>query len=226
MVWFASKNYYRREVTYASWIWKTLIFHFHYSIPRRFVSGNLYEFLCSCFGSGTTSKIFTKLLKIPISIPGRKNIRIGQCIYKYLGIFVQYAPKISKMKEIRLSRDTVIFLLHYLEFVLNLKKSFVNPMQEIEFLGITINYLKMCLSLPQTFLTITTDASKKAYGAACQTIPTGGNVIYSNKDFILIYWEKTSKTCIASTSQTVLGECCSFLKRQYSNPVLSCENGG
>ena len=190
------------------------------------MSGNLYEFLCSCFGSGTTSKIFTKLLKIPISIPGRKNIRIGQCIYKYLGIFVQYAPKISKMKEIRLSRDTVIFLLHYLEFVLNLKKSFVNPMQETEFLGITINYLKMCLSLPQTFLTITTDASKKAYGAAYQTIPTGGNVIYSNKDFILIYWEKTSKTCIASTSQTVFGECCSFLKRQYSNPVLSCENGG
>ena len=99
-------------------------------------------------------------------------------------------------------------------------------MQEIEFLGITINYLKMCLSLPQTFLTITTDASKKVYGAAYQTIPTGGNVIYSNKDFILIYWEKTSKTCIASTSQTVLGECCSFLKRQYSNPVLSCDNGG
>ena len=167
-----------------------LIFHFHYSIPRRFVSGNLYEFLCLCFGSGTTSKIFTKLLKIPISIPGRKNIRIGQYIYKYLDIFGQYAPKSSKMKEILLSRDTVIFLLHYLEFELNLKKSFVNPMQEIEFLDITINYLKMCLSLPQTFLTITTDAFKKAYGAAYQTITTGGNVIYWNKDFILIYWKK------------------------------------
>ena len=203
-----------------------LIFHFHYSIPRRFVSGNLYEFLCLCFGSGTTSKIFTKLLKIPISIPGRKNIRIGQYIYKYLDIFGQYAPKSSKMKEILLSRDTVIFLLHYLEFELNLKKSFVNPVQEIEFLDITINYLKMCLSLPQTFLTITTDAFKKAYGAAYQTITTGGNVIYWNKDFILIYWKKTSKTCIASTSQTVLDECYSSLKRQYSNPVLSCENGG
>ena len=203
-----------------------LIFHFHCSIPRRFVSGNLYEFLCLCFGSGTTSKIFTKLLKIPISIPGRKNIRIGQYIYKYLDIFGQYAPKSSKMKEILLSRDTVIFLLHYLEFELNLKKSFVNPMQEIEFLDITINYLKMCLSLPQTFLTITTDAFKKAYGAAYQTITTGGNVIYWNKDFILIYWKKTSKTCIASTSQTVLDECYSSLKRQYSNPVLSCENGG
>ena len=203
-----------------------LIFHFHYSIPRRFVSGNLYEFLCLCFGSGTTSKIFTKLLKIPISIPGRKNIQIGQYIYKYLDIFGQYAPKSSKMKKILLSRDTVIFLLHYLEFELNLKKSFVNPMQEIEFLDITINYLKMCLSLPQTFLTITTDAFKKAYGAVYQTITTGGNVIYWNKDFILIYWKKTSKTCIASTSQTVLDECYSSLKRQYSNPVLSCENGG
>ena len=63
-------------------------------------------------------------------------------------------------------------------------------MQEIELLGITINYLKLCLSLPQTFLTITTDASKKVYGAAYQMIPTGGNVIYWNKDFILIYWKK------------------------------------
>ena len=95
------------------------------------------------------------------------------------------------MKEILLSRDTVIFLLlHNLEFVLNLKKSIVNPVQEIEFLGITKKYLKMCLSLQQKFLTTRTDAYEKAYGAACHPTPTGGNVIYRNNDFILIYWKR------------------------------------
>ena len=71
----------------------------------------------------------------------------------------------------------------------------------MEFLGITINYLKMCLSLPQTFLTIGTDASKKVYGAARHPIPTGGKVIYWNNDCTSRYWKKSSKTCIASTSQ-------------------------
>ena len=53
------------------------------------------------------------------------------------------------MEEILMSRDTVIFLLQLLGFVLNLEKSILNPVQEIGFLGVTINSLKMCLFLPQ-----------------------------------------------------------------------------
>ena len=53
------------------------------------------------------------------------------------------------MDEILMSRDTVIFLLKHLGFVLNLEKSILNPVQEIEFLVVTINSLKMCLSLTQ-----------------------------------------------------------------------------
>ena len=53
------------------------------------------------------------------------------------------------MEDTLMSRDTVIFLLQLLGFVLNLEKSILNPVQEIDFLGVTIHFLKMCLSLPQ-----------------------------------------------------------------------------
>ena len=38
--------------------------------------GPLYEFLCLCFGLGPAPRIFTKVLKIPIAILRRINIRI------------------------------------------------------------------------------------------------------------------------------------------------------
>ena len=38
--------------------------------------GNLYQFLCLYFGLGPAPRIFTKLLKIPISILRRINIRL------------------------------------------------------------------------------------------------------------------------------------------------------
>ena len=47
---------------------------------RQFVcfswSGNLYEFLCLCFGLGPALQIFTKLLKVPITILHRTKIKI------------------------------------------------------------------------------------------------------------------------------------------------------
>ena len=55
----------------------------------------------------------------------------------------------QKMEEILMSRDTVIFLMQHLGFFLNMEKSILNPVQEIDFLGVTTNSLKMCLSLPQ-----------------------------------------------------------------------------
>ena len=39
-------------------------------------SGNLYEFLCLCFGLGPAPRVFTKLLKIPMPVLRRINIRI------------------------------------------------------------------------------------------------------------------------------------------------------
>ena len=123
----------------------------YFSVPlhqssRNYVSfswsGSLYEFLCLYFGLGTAPRIFTKLPKIPVSVLRRINIRMVIYLDNML-IMGQ------TMEEILMSRDTVIFLLQHLGFVLNLEKSILNSVQEIEFLGVTINSLKMCLSLPQ-----------------------------------------------------------------------------
>ena len=53
------------------------------------------------------------------------------------------------MEEILMSRDNVIFPLQHLAFVLNLDKTILNPVQDVEFIGVTINSFKMCLYLPQ-----------------------------------------------------------------------------
>ena len=48
-----------------------------------------------------------------------------------------------------MTRDTVIFLLQELGFVLNLKKSVLTPTQRIEFLSVTVDSLIMTMSLPE-----------------------------------------------------------------------------
>ena len=123
-------------------------------------SGNLYEFLCLCFDLELVSRIFTKLLKIPMSELRRINIRI----VIYLDDMLITG---QTMEEILMSRDSVIFLQQHLGFVLNLKKFILNLVQKIEFLGITINSLKMCLSLPQEVLKIQSQ---------CQDIHTKSHV--------------------------------------------------
>ena len=46
-------------------------------------------------------------------------------------------------------KDSVIFLLQHLGFMRNLKKCGLDPVQEIEFLWLTVNFLIMTLSLPE-----------------------------------------------------------------------------
>ena len=56
----------------------------YFSVPlnpasRKFMrlisSATLYEFLCLCFRLGPAPRIFAKLLKIPVSVLRRLNIR-------------------------------------------------------------------------------------------------------------------------------------------------------
>ena len=105
-------------------------------------SGSLYEFLCLCFGLGPATRIFTKLLKVFISV--LRGMNIGVIIYLD-DMFLMG----QTMEEILMSRDTTILLLQHLCFILNLERSSLNPVQEIEILGLTINSVKMTLSLPE-----------------------------------------------------------------------------
>ena len=82
---------------------------------RKFVpflwSGKLYEFLCLCFGLGPALNVFTKLLKIQVSVLGRLNILIK--IYLDDMLLIGHT-----IEETLMARETVIFLLQQLGFVM------------------------------------------------------------------------------------------------------------
>ena len=91
--------------------------------------GNIYEFLCLCFGLCPAPQIFTKLLKIPIAILRWIQIRI----IIYLNDMLLM---IQTINDLEIARDTLIFLLQSLSFV-------------IKFLRLEIDSVRMTLTLPQ-----------------------------------------------------------------------------
>ena len=66
-------------------------------------------------------------------------------IILYLDDFLILA---KTLEETILSRDSVIYLLQNLGFVINLKKSVLQPIQKIEFLGMIIDSVEM--TVPQS----------------------------------------------------------------------------
>ena len=103
----------------------------HFSVPLhkdsqklvRFPwAGNLYEFLGLCFGLGPALRIFTKLLKVAISVLRRLMIRV----IIYLDDLLILG---NSMSEIFIARDSVIFRLQHLGFVINLKKCVLDTAQ-------------------------------------------------------------------------------------------------
>ena len=65
--------------------------------------GQLYEFLCLCFGLGPAPRIFTKLMKIPISVLRRMNKRL----IIYLDDILLMAQSISELNIARDSLSTI-----------------------------------------------------------------------------------------------------------------------
>ena len=87
-------------------------------------SGSLYNVLCLCLGIGPAPRIITKLLKVSISALRRINTRV--IIYLNDMRLMR-----QTMEEILIYRDTTIFLLQHLSFILNMVKSILNSVQEI-----------------------------------------------------------------------------------------------
>ena len=95
-------------------------------------AGNLYEFLCVCFGLIPAPRIYIKLLlKVLVSVLRRLMMRV----IIYLDNFLVLG---NSMSEAFMARDSVIFLSQHLGFMTNLKKSVLDPEQEIEFLRLIV----------------------------------------------------------------------------------------
>ena len=144
----------------------------YYVVPlnqksRKYVrflwEGSLYEFICLMFGLGPCPRIFTKLLRIPITILRRLNIRMIIYIDDMLIIG-------SSMEEILMARDTVLHLLEALGFVINYQKSMTTPTTEIEFLGVIINSNTLTLSIPLEKLTKLTGLCQRTLNLKSITI--------------------------------------------------------
>ena len=72
----------------------------------------------------------------------------------------------NSMSELFMARDSVIFLLQHLGFVINLKKCVLDPAQEIEFLGLIANSQTMTLSLPKEKIGKIKDQCLRLYKAS------------------------------------------------------------
>ena len=116
----------RKSQKFVSFKWKDLI----------------YQFLCLCFAMGPAPRIFTKLMKVPISLMRKLNVRL----IIFLDDILLMA---ASVEELTLARGTLIYLLQNLGFLINIKKSVLQPCQTIQFLGMEINSIDMTVTLPQ-----------------------------------------------------------------------------
>ena len=123
----------------------------YFAIPlsvksRKYVrfqwKGLLYEFCCLCFGLSPAPLVFTKLLKVPISLLRKLNVRI----IIYLDDMLLMA---SSLEDLLMARDTLIFILQHLGFLINIKKSYLEPTSTLEFLGVIADFGEMTLSFPK-----------------------------------------------------------------------------
>ena len=53
------------------------------------------------------------------------------------------------IEGLKMARDTLIFLLQHLVFIINLKKYLPSPIWNLEFLGLELESMQMTLTLPE-----------------------------------------------------------------------------
>ena len=94
------------------------------------------------FGLRPAPRIFTKLLKVPISLLRRLQIKVI--------IYIDDILIVARSKEEAIfSSDTTIFILENLGFTINLEKSVLTPCQQMEYLGVLIDSSSMTFKVPQ-----------------------------------------------------------------------------
>ena len=105
-------------------------------------AGKVFQFKVMPFGLASAPRIFTKMLKPVVSLLRKVGIRL----IIYLDDMLLMAESPHQLIE---SRNTTLFLLQNLGFVINWEKSQLIPCQQIEFLGFQINTQTMMFLLPQ-----------------------------------------------------------------------------
>ena len=151
----------------------------YFSLPlhpnsRKFVrfqwGKKIYQFLCLCFGLGPAPRLFTKLMKVPMTLLRRLNIRL----IIYLDDILIMG---SSTEEVLMARDTVIYLLEALGFVINWAKSVLEPSQKMEFLGIMIDSMEMTMLLTEEKITQLTKLCQNTLSAGKIPVKKMGSLL-------------------------------------------------
>ena len=100
-----------------------------------------YQFSCLPFWLGPAPRLFTKLLKPVVALLRRLCLRL----IIYLDDIIVFN---QTQEDILRDRDSTLWLLQHLGFVINWKKSVLHPARCMEYLGFVINSLEMKLFLP------------------------------------------------------------------------------
>jgi len=118
----------------------------HQPLLRFIYGGTRYQFTCLPFGLGPAPLLFTKLLKPVVALLRRLGLRM----IIYLDDIIIFN---QTLEGILRDRDSTLWLLQNLGFIINWKKSVLHPAQCMEYLGFLINSLEMKLYLPQEKMT-------------------------------------------------------------------------
>ena len=127
----------------------------HQKFLRFQWKGNIYEFLCLCFGLGPVPWIFAKLLKIP-------HCRFEADSNQNNNLSGRHVADEIDCKRSRNSQGYIDFSIAE-SGLINPQKSVLVPLQKIELLGLEIDSVRMTLTLPQEKVKKIETEMSKAY---------------------------------------------------------------
>ena len=112
----------------------------HRKFLKFFYNDQLYQFTCLAQGIGCAPRIFTKIMKVPLSYL-REN---GVTIAAYIDDLIIFADSSEQCVE---HCNLALSILRQLGYVVNFEKSSLIPSQKIEHLGLLLDSINMTVSL-------------------------------------------------------------------------------
>ena len=174
--------------------------------------GNIYKFLCLCFGLDPAPRIFPKLLKIPIAVLRRIQIRI----IIYLDDMLLMSQTINSLE---IARDRLIFLLSSLSFVINLQKSVLVLLQNI--------VSRSGNRIGENDINTTAGKSKKIEIEMLKAyFKSQNDIIGSDQPFRFCLLNSTGSATSYATNQVFTSTANSSYKKQSLLPVCNVSEAG
>jgi hypothetical protein len=118
------------------------MFEGHRKFLRFVWRESCYEFVALPFGLSSAPWAFTKLLRVVVAYLRKNGLRL---IIYLDDILIVASSLLAARSAVALTKKT----LESLGFVISLEKSVEDPVQILEYLGLSINTITMKLSLPE-----------------------------------------------------------------------------